>query len=362
MTYASTVVADLTLPLPGSTTARTVLSRAIGRLLGELRAVLARGDRRDVVALGAAMDRDALGMVLRRPTVGALLRCARNDASPELVQELIATLALELSAIGALRTPIELRDPPARAISLGGRVVVDRPTQIPAADGRTPFHEITSEIVLALEDNNPLAMLEAHPRKSGNRIDLGGRAVVEWVASLRDALARIERYLPELRRELDLFVQQVVPVGYDEEAHLSASYREAIGTIYLTLHPQPMTMTEAIVHEFSHNKINALFEIDDVVRNAYEPLYKSPVRPDSRPLHGILLAVHAFVPVARLYELMIDADDPLTRHPGFRERFQQIVAGNHEGTEVLRNAEPTTTGRGVLDELARWDAHYTSAA
>jgi HEXXH motif-containing protein len=120
-----------------------------------------------------------------------------------------------------------------------------------------------------------------------------------------------------------------------------------------------MTMTEAVIHEFSHNKLNALFELDDVLHNAFHPLFKSPVRPDPRPLHGVLLAVHAFVPVARLYEAMIAAGDPLAQHPSFAARFAQIVAGNHEGTEVLlAHGEPTEIGRGLLDELARWDRHF----
>lgn len=391
---------DLTLPETGSTTARGVLSRAIASLLGDLRDVLRRPHedprvRRDVSALSTALvgvpDRQsALASVLRRPNVSALVRCARvPDADPLLVSELIATIAVELAVLGALRSKVTLERPPARVVSLAGRFVIDAPGAAAMTVGpeaieigparvalprpeegerhgvlvRRPYHEVRGPILLALEDNNPLSMFEAHPRKSGNRIDLGGRAASEWCAALGDALDRIERHLPDLRAEHDLFVQQLVPVGFDAEAHLSASYREAIGTIYLTLHPQPMTMTEAIVHEFSHNKINALFEVDPVLHNAYAPLYRSPVRPDPRPLHGVLLAVHAFVPVARLYEAMRAAGDPLASHPSFESRFRQIVAGNHEGIEVLlAHAEPTDAGRAVLDELARWDRHFLGAA
>jgi HEXXH motif-containing protein len=248
-------------------------------------------------------------------------------------------------------------------VSLAGRFAVDlAPGAVvgPGIEGSSGcFHVVDRDIVLALEDNNPLSMMEAHPKKSGNRIDLGEHSAEEWCASLRSSLGSIERYLPDLRGEIDLYVQQFVPVGYDAESHLSASYREAIGTIYLTLHPQPMTMTEAVIHEFSHNKVNALFEVDDVLHNAFAPLFKSPVRPDPRPLHGVLLAVHAFVPVARLYEAMRDAGDPLSKHPSFESRFAKIVAGNHEGIEVLReNAEPTEAGRALLDELVRWDRHF----
>lgn len=343
---------DLTLPEPGSTTARTVLSRALSRLLTDLRMVLSRptddaGLRADVAlvsrALAAIPNRAAVvTSLVRRPNLGALIRCARHDESPLLLAELIATLAAELSALGLLVEPLVLQRAPAKVLTLTG----------------ASFPVIRGAMVLALEDNNPLSMVEAHPGKAGNRIDLGGHSVEEWCSSIGDALDRIERYLPDLRRELDLYIHQFVPVGFDREAHLSASYREAIGTIYLTLHPDRMTMTEAVIHEFSHNKLNALFEIDDVLHNAFHPLYKSPVRPDPRPLHGVLLAVHAFVPVARLYELMTAANDPIAGAPSFHARFQHIVRGNREGVEVLAHAQPTEAGRQLLDELRRWDQHF----
>jgi len=83
------------------------------------------------------------------------------------------------------------------------------------------------------------------------------------------------------------------------------------------------------------------------------------VRPDPRPLHGVLLAVHAFLPVARLYERMIDAGDPEAQNDAFRGRFAQIRKINREGAELLlREARPTPVGRGLLDEIRRWHEHY----
>src|SRR3954454_16108937 len=127
----------------------------------------------------------------------------------------------------------------------------------------------------------------------------------------------------------------MVPVGWHEQKHLSASYQEAIGTIYLSLHPSRMTLAEALIHEFSHNKLNALFEVDEVLENAWSPLYTSPVRPDPRPLHGVLLAVHAFLPVARLYEKMLEANHPLAQNEAFSRRFEQVCATNREAAEVV---------------------------
>ena len=309
---------DLTVPEPGSTTARDVLSAALGRAMREARAAV-----RGHPVLGH-IEPGALASLVRRARVGVLVRALRGATDVEAIHsELVATMLGELSGSGSHES-----------------VPIEEP------------------IVLALADNNPLAMHEAHPDKQGNALDLGGRPPSEWVAALREALHIVRSHLPDLRAEMDLYVQQIVPVGFFADKHLSASYREAIGTLYLSLHPSPMTMVEALVHEFQHNKLNALLESDDVLENAHEPLYRSPVRPDARPLHGVLLAVHAFVPVALLYERMIAAGDARASVAPHR-RLREIARINREGTEVLRaHARPTPVGKALLDELFRWDQHF----
>ncbi len=381
---------DLTIPEPGSSTARQVLSLALRRSLRELQhlappvdPVEAR-DHRAVMQAVAGLARRAPGVlaaIVRRPNVGALLRTLRPGAArgiepATIACELRATLLAELAAANELDRAVRLERLPAQIIVLGARNCIDVPPDHRGASfesgaivlgehrvdlGRTDpaFAPIDRGLVLATVDNNPLSMFEAHPDKEGNAIDLGGRPATTWAETLRDGLKLIERYLPDLRAEIDLFIHQVVPVGFDEHTHLSASYQEAIGTIYMTLHPQRMTMVEATIHEFQHNKLNALFELDPVLHNAFHPLYQSPVRPDPRPLHGIILAVHAFQPVARLYERMLEARDPATEDPFFARRYAQIRAKNHEGaTVLLEHARPTPVGQGLLDEIARWDDHF----
>ena len=323
---------DLCIPLPGSATARDVLSRAIARWIDELRAL--RTESEVLARVIAETNPGALVSVARGPRVAVFGRCLRGERDAgrraSLLRSLVETLCGDLDEVGAL------------------------PFASPFPRSERKRHRIDDDLDLALDDTNPLAMDEAHPEKAGNAIDLGGRPVEEWIASIRSSLETIERFMPELREEMRLIVRQIVPVGFDAEKHLSASYREAIGTIYMTLHPSAMTMTEALIHEFSHNKINALLEIDDVLENAFAPLYKSPVRPDPRPLHGVLLAVHAFLPVARLYERMMEADDEASRSPSFRARHREIVAMNEEGARVvLDHGAPTVLGKGVVDEIAR---------
>ncbi len=394
---------DLTIPEPGSTTAAAVLSAALRRLLRDLGALLhpSRPGSADERRLRAELSRavlaakrsapGALASALRRPDVGVWIRCLRSGATATVdrglgLRRLAWSLARSLVCVDGFPRGFSLRIPgplPPRLCSVAAAEVFEVRAGVAAlelsaeglrslsADGRwdarrswsqlgdrSRFAEIAGSIVLAGVDDNPLAEVEAHPDKQGNALSLGGEPTTAWTAALADALELIGEHLPELRREIDLVVQQFVPVGYDPERHLSASYRESIGTVYLSLHPQRMTMVEAVIHEFSHNKLNALFEVDDVLVNAFTSLHASPVRPDRRPLHGVLFAVHAFLPVARLYEEMLRRGDPRL-DAGAGGRLRSIIAGNHRGaTVILEHAEPTPLGAGLVAEIARWDRHF----
>jgi HEXXH motif-containing protein len=223
-----------------------------------------------------------------------------------------------------------------------------------------PYRAITADAAPRAGRQQPAADVRGAPRQ-GRQRHRPRRARPPTSGARRCARPSTSspRTCPTLRAEIDLFLHLAVPVGYDDHKHLSASYQEALGTIYLTLHPNLMTMTEAVIHEFSHNKLNALLELDPLLENAFWPLYASPVRPDPRPLHGVLLAVHAFQPVARLYERMTAAGHPRAQSADFQRRFAQIRRINHAGAEVvLAHGRPTETGRALLDEMRRWDDHY----
>ncbi len=207
-------------------------------------------------------------------------------------------------------------------------------------------------IKLALKDINPIADIEAHPDKAGNALDLGGHSEEDWRASLAQCLDWILELWPELFEEMEILLKQIVPVGYSDTRHLSASYREAIGTVYMTLHPHLLTMTEALIHEFQHNKMNLASYFDGFLENAFVPLYKSPVRPDPRPLWGVLLAVHAFLPVAEFYRKMRAANHPVSQTPDFERRLKEIDEKNREGMETLReHARWTPAGRALMEAL-----------
>jgi HEXXH motif-containing protein len=226
------------------------------------------------------------------------------------------------------------------------------PQSGPELPWATPFTPLGHGLSLAVWDKNPLSMLEEHPDKHGNALSLGGRGLEAWREALQGALALIEQGLPAWLGELPDTLSRLVPVGFEPERHLSASYREAPGVAYLTLHPDPLTLAEAIVHEAQHSKLNLLSWLDAVLVNGRTTWTPSPVRPDLRPLMGVLLAVHAFVPVAALHAGLVAADHPLSRSAPFQRRRAEVLASNQRGVDVLKRlAEPTAIGERLINEL-----------
>jgi HEXXH motif-containing protein len=202
-----------------------------------------------------------------------------------------------------------------------------------------------------------------HPERAGNTVDLGDKPLEEWLASLRSAFAILREHAPYVHEEMRLALELVVPTGYAAERHYSVSYPDAVGAVYLSLHPNLMTLAEALIHEWHHNKIHAVLRWDPLLADGGAPLYASPVRPDPRPLRGVLMAVHAFLPVAALYEEMTRVAHPLTLGRDWEKRFREIIAVNHEAaTTVLAHGRPTTAGAPLLDEIRVWDHHFMEYA
>jgi HEXXH motif-containing protein len=92
--------------------------------------------------------------------------------------------------------------------------------------------------------------------------------------------------------------------------------------------------------------------LDPLLRDARAELHTSPVRPDARPLDGVLLAVHAFLPVARMYRAITAAGDPVTRSRDWEKTCASVEAVHREGAETLyAHAKPTKLGAALFAEM-----------
>ncbi len=220
---------------------------------------------------------------------------------------------------------------------------------------------IADSISLALADQNPIAQMEAHPDKTGSVLSLGGRSEEDWRAAVDVSVHWICDYWPELFQEMSFLLRQIVPVGFDKDRHLSASYREAIGTVYLSLNPNPVTMTEALIHEFQHNKLNMASYADPLLENAFSPLFKSPLRPDLRPLWGVLMGVHAFLPVAEFLRKMRAASHPVAAAPDFAKRLSEIDLKNDQAMATLKaHGRWTPAGKKLFESLEDLQQRHVS--
>ena len=390
---------DLTLAQPGSRTLRAWHAAALARLASRILALpqgppssLRRAAHTQFANL-ARRSPDRLAQMLHRPAVAAVIP---RDEFP--TDELDLHGLCEFAATGDLDAPIDVPRPtrgwptmvlvpsaraqlvvPAWASTVrlrngGGDVLGDGMVSSSFAFGSVDtaersdgislraFVPIAEGIDLALADNNPLAGLGFHPERPGNPVSLGDRALQAWTTPLRESLGLVTRFLPGIGEEMRALLQVIVPVGTDEERHFSCSYENAPGAVYLSLHPNVMAMTEALLHEFQHNKLHAIRRIDPLIVGGNVPSFHSPVRPDARPLVGVLEAVHAFHAVAALYEAMTAAGHPLARGRDWPARYANIVRINRDAaTTVLRHGTPTRSGRDLFEEIRRIENHFANA-
>ncbi len=367
--------APYTLPDPGVvwlTRARSRYLARAARLLLEPTAMPSwlasawAGVREPLADLLRARPAEFLGAIAL-PQVGAPLCAGRLDeAIPQLLLELSRRRVLGREGVwwpgvvprllSAPRGVAHRFDPP-----LIGALFSDGEVEIAAGvpwdeGGERAFVPLHGGGWLALADNNPLALEEAHPDKAGNALSLGGRTVEAWVGALDEARALVRDVLPDLAAEHAQVLATVVPVGFEPEKSLSASYREAIGVVYLTLHPRVAILAEALIHEVQHNKLNLLLWSDPLLHDD-GVLVQSPVRPDPRPLLGVLLAVHAFLPVAQLHLDLLARGHPA----GDPERLRQVMTANREGLAVLAAARPTAVGKVLLDGMVALEGWQRSA-
>ncbi len=340
------------------------LSPARARSVASVRAFVTRAlSTHPDVVLAAVGSPDVLPSLLSMQS-GALPTETCLQAIPQLLTRLTALGPQVPLLWEAPTSSITLRDdgpsvrfdPPARTIlfareELEVEYAGGRHAPLTERDGAPRVFDLAPGVQLCIEDSNPLALVEAHPEKDGNACDLGNHPVSTWQRALGEALELVA-LLPHWSAELRTSGLRIIPVGFESERHLSASYREAPGVVYLTLHPDPLTLAEAIIHEAQHGKLNLLTWLDPVLHNGRTTWTPSPVRPDLRPLMGVLLAAHAFVPVAALHYALQAAGHPISRTPQFARRRGSVRDGNARALAILDDlSEPSRVGQRLLDDL-----------
>jgi len=252
----------LTMPSDSARSTRWITGRFLKKLARDLFSLPAElyGDdlssvRETLFNRLRSLGKDGVLSIVRRPQVHSFLCCATSSLIGRNVpgararsRELLFQLAFEMSLDGTLNEdvlwdapfPLENLVSPTHRKSLSWDSSVDslrfKCSDIVSSGGAlgwvdSNFPALGERFVLALADSNPMSDFEAHPDKGGNQLSLGSSPVDGWTDSLSASLSVIADSLPGIFREMSLIHQQFIPVGTDDERHLSASYQESIGTI-----------------------------------------------------------------------------------------------------------------------------------
>jgi HEXXH motif-containing protein len=138
---------------------------------------------------------------------------------------------------------------------------------------------------------------------------LDDRALESWRSQLAQAWAMLVEDHPERVAELASGPITVVPLAETTRApHVSATTRDAVGAMALTLPPDSLTMSQSLVHEVQHSKLGALLDLVELYDTDERRRFYSPWRPDPRPIGGLLQGGYAFLAVATFWLRYADRD------------------------------------------------------
>jgi hypothetical protein len=173
----------------------------------------------------------------------------------------------------------------------------------------------------------------------------GPAARAPWQGDLAGAAERIAERLPHVAgwvAEAAKLAGILKPKSDDGFA--SASFPEVPGYIALTPTGDAMQLLEAVVHETAHLYFFR-YESGSLLVRPSRRRFVSPLRPDPRPLRGILLAMHACAYVSAAFaEAEAARLEPPARCAAQR---REMLALFEEARLVVDSAADLLTARGV---------------
>jgi HEXXH motif-containing protein len=187
-----------------------------------------------------------------------------------------------------------------------------------------------------------------------------GRAEPALRAALRTflvLLAAIDRACPELLAWVRSTTSVVVPLQPVPGAWSSWHKPELPGLVAIDLSDEPAVLLELLVHETAHLHLRAADHEAVLVDPGHDGRYPSPLRPEARPLGGVLLAFHALAYIAAALTTAERAG--LLRGVEGTASLAETRRGCREAAGVLAAADGALTdaGRRFVDATLRVAEH-----
>ncbi|MER7889759.1 HEXXH motif-containing putative peptide modification protein [Micromonospora sp. NPDC094482] len=251
----------------------------------------------------------------------------RADAAPRAERGPARGVVLFGAAGGrSVRVDVDGEWSPARRIPLGGAREVLLDDQDP---WRQQYHR------------PPASRLD--DAAAGRLTRLTGQAW-EWISA----------HLPEHADGLGVLLRSLVPLEPPLSGNpVSATSRNALGAIALSVPADPQTLALLLVHELQHTKLGALLDLLPLHDTGGPPRYRAPWRLDPRPVGALLQGAYAHLGVAEVWRRRRhDGVDAAFEYAYWREQTARAVA------QLTGCAELTAAGRafvaGMAATLRRW--------
>lgn len=166
---------------------------------------------------------------------------------------------------------------------------------------------------------------------------IGPESEIRWKSTLEQVWEWIIECDPLLAEEINLSTKAIVPlVSESIDVHISATFRESPGLMALSWTPDASVMTEAVVHEYHHQKLNALLNLDPIILGpTSEAIFYSPWRKDPRPLMGLLHGAYVFQAVLEFWKHFFDAGIPLLHEERVFQRMYLIAKQVKSALDLL---------------------------
>ncbi len=158
-----------------------------------------------------------------------------------------------------------------------------------------PSNRLLYQRLMDTDPNTPFHICSPDPDTTDNAM-----------ARFNSGMRRLQQAIPELAREFEALVREVILVVGEE----GLGYGFAGGSCYMLwgalfinaeLHADDIAVIEAIAHESGHSFLFGLTIDEPLVLNDDEELFTSPLRDDPRPMDGIY---HATYVSARMHWAM----------------------------------------------------------
>ena len=181
-----------------------------------------------------------------------------------------------------------------------------------------------------------------------------GPALGDMIAKSLEVIAAAD---PVLGSRLHSMISWYVPLSApNARTHNSMSVQGLTGVIFLSEAYNDILLAEAMVHEFYHNDLYLLQEVQSLYESSPGELLYSPFRPDPRPLDGLYHALYVFSGVA---DFLIRAEHLPQLEPwakSMRHRRTEIVQQLRIGLCQLPRNRLTPEGERLIrlieDEVA----------